>query len=286
MKTMFRLFMLVSIISIGIIFYLNAQTPEPAVFEPRDKEIVEGLLKKFEHETNIPTSELVIKIGTELLGTPYLAHTLEKEPEQLVVNLRELDCTTFAENCLAIALTIKDGKPNFNHYLKSLQNLRYRNGIIDGYPSRIHYFSDWIRENDKRNVVKDVSSDISGTRYIKAINFMSTHPESYKQLKNAAFIPPLIKQEKEISKREMYYLPEEKLAEYENQLKDGDIAGITTSIPGLDILHVVILIRKNDRIHLLHASQTGGKVIISEETLEEYLKNSKQGNGIMVARPL
>ena len=286
MKTIFRLFILVSMISIGIIFYLNAQTPEPVAFEPRDKEIVEGLLKKFGHETNIPTSELVVKIGTELLGTPYVAHTLEKEPEQLVVNLRELDCTTFAENCLAIALTIKDGKPNFNHYLKSLQNLRYRNGIIDGYPSRIHYFSDWIRENDKRNVVKDVTPEMGGTRYIKAINFMSTHPESYRQLKNAAFIPPLIKQEKEISKREMYYLPEEKLAEYENQLKDGDIAGITTSIPGLDILHVVILIRKNDRIHLLHASQTGGKVLFSEETLAEYLKNSKQGNGIMIARPL
>ncbi len=286
MKTIFRLFMLVSMISIGIIFYLNAQTPEPVVFEPRDKEIVDELLKKFGHETNTPTSELVIKIGTELLGTPYVANTLEKEPEQLVVNLRELDCTTFAENCLAIALTIKDGKPNFNHYLKTLQNLRYRNGIIDGYPSRIHYFSDWIRENDKRDVVKDVTSELGGTRYIKAINFMSTHPESYKQLKNAAFIPPLIKQEKEISKREMYYLPEEKLAEYGRQLKDGDIAGITTSIPGLDILHVVILIRKNDKIHLLHASQTAGKVVISEETLEEYMKNSKRGNGIMIARPL
>jgi hypothetical protein len=285
MKTMFRLFILVSIISIGIIFYLNAQTPEPAVFETRDKEIVDGLLKKFGHETNASTSELVVKIGTELLGTPYVENTLEKEPEQLVVNLRELDCTTFAENCLAIAGTIKTGKPNFNHYLKTLQNIRYRNGIIDGYPSRIHYFSDWIWENNKRNVIQDVSSEIAGTRYIKTINFMSSHPESYRQLKNAAFIPPLIKQEKEISKREMFYLPEEKLAEYENQLKEGDIAGITTNIPGLDILHVVILIRKNDKIHLLHASQTAGKVIISEETLIDYLKNSKSGNGIMVARP-
>ncbi len=286
MKTIFRLFMMISIISIGIIFYLNAQTPEPVVFEPRDKAIVDGLLKKFGHETNISTSELVVKIGTELLGTPYVANTLEKEPEQLIVNLRELDCTTFAENCLAIAVTIQSGKPSFNHYLKTLQNLRYRNGIIDGYPSRIHYFSDWIWENDKKNVVRNVSSEIAGTRYIKTINFMSTHPESYRQLKNAAFIPPLVKQEKEISKRELYYLPEEKLAEYEYKLKDGDIAGITTNIPGLDIQHVVILIRKNNKIHLLHASQTGGKVLISEETLEEYLKNSKQGNGIMVARPL
>jgi hypothetical protein len=286
MKTLFRLFLLVSIISIGIIFYLNAQTPEQVIFEPRDKEIVEELLKKLGQENNTSTPELVVKIGMELLGTPYVAHTLEKEPEQLVVNLRELDCTTFAENCLAIARTIKSGKPTFNQYLKNLRNIRYRDGIINGYPSRIHYFSDWIWENNQNKVIKDVSKEIANTRYSKTINFMSTHPGEYVQLKNAANIPLIIKQEKTLSGKELYYVPEEKIAVLESKLNDGDIAGITASIAGIDILHVVILIRKEGSIHLLHASQTGGKVMISDETLEDYLKNSKSGNGIMVARPL
>lgn len=257
-----------------------------ALFEPRDKEIVENLLTKFSVESKTPTGNLIIKIGRELLGTPYVAHTLEKEPEQLLVNLRELDCTTFAESCLAIAKTIKSEKPGFNEYLKILKNIRYRDGIINGYPSRVHYFSDWIYENSKNGFLREVSKEIAGTRYQKTVNYMSTHPGSYIQLKNAALLPLIIRQEKELSAREMYYIPEEKIAELENMLQDGDIAGITTSIAGVDILHAVILIRVDGRIRLLHAPQSGGKVLISDETLEDYLKNSKPGNGIMVARPL
>lgn len=257
-----------------------------ALFEPRDKEIVENLLEKFSAESKTQTGDLIIKIGRELLGTTYVAHTLEKEPEQLIVNLRELDCTTFAENCLAIAKTIKSKKPGFNEYLKILKNIRYRDGIINGYPSRVHYFSDWIQENSKKGFLREVSKEIAGTRYQKTVNYMSTHPGNYKQLKNAAFLPLIIRQEKELSAREMYYIPEEKIAELENMLQDGDIAGITTSIAGVDILHAVILIRVDGRIRLLHAPQSGGKVLISDETLEDYLKNSKPGNGIMIARPL
>jgi hypothetical protein len=84
----------------------------------------------------------------------------------------------------------------------------------------------------------------------------------------------------------MYYIPEEKLAEVENSLQDGDIAGITTTINGMDISHVVILQRVAGRIHILHASSAAKKVILSEETLDEYLKSSKSATGIMVARPL
>lgn len=286
-KMKFRLLLVFIIFlqTLGIVF-VQAQVSDAVIFEPRDKEIVEVLLKKFAADTNTPTGELIIKIGRELLGTKYVAHTLEKEPEQLVVNLRALDCTTFAENCLAIARTIKSGKLGFNQYLKILKNIRYRNGIINGYPSRVHYFSDWMYENSKNGILKEVSQEIANTRYPKTINYMSTHPESYRQLKNAAFIPDIVKQEKALSTRELFYIPEEKLAGFESLLKDGDIAGITTNIAGIDILHAIILIRIGGRIHLLHAPESGGKVLISDETLEEYLKRGKAANGIMVARPL
>lgn len=286
MKTLWHLIALNTILMLGCAFQLKAQVSGNAVFETRDKEIVENLIEKFSAESKTHTGDLIIKIGRELMGTTYVAHTLEKEPEQLIVNLRELDCTTFAENCLAIAKTIKSEKPDFDAYLMNLQTIRYRDGIINGYPSRVHYFSDWMYENSKNGFLREVSKEIAGTRYPKTVNYMSTHPDSYTQLKNVAFLPVIIRQEKELSAREMYYIPEEKIAELENKLQDGDIAGITTGIAGVDILHAVILIRVNGRIHLLHAPQSGGKVLISDETLEDYLKNSKSANGIMVARPL
>ncbi len=256
------------------------------VYLEKDKEIFEKILQQFSAEKNTPIADLIIKVGTFFKETPYVAHTLEIEPEQLVVNLRELDCTTFAESVLAISRTIKSENPSFEKFAEELQNIRYHNGIIDGYASRIHYFSDWIFENSRKKLVKDISGEIANTPYPLRVNFMSTHPESYIQLKDSALIQEIANQEIEISDRQMFFIPEEKLAEFEHLLKDGDIAGITTNVKGLDISHVVILQRVADRIHILHASSTAKKVILSEETLEEYLKSSKSATGIMVARPL
>jgi len=286
MKSTFCLFVLLfALTSCSSKTKTVTETSVKAVYVEKDKEIFDQILRQFSAEKNASTVELMIKVGTCFIDSPYVANTLELEPEQLIVNLRELDCTTFAENCLAIARTIKSENLSFERFTKELQNIRYRNGIIDGYPSRIHYFSDWIFENDKRQLVKDVSKEIANTPYPLKVNFMSTHPESYAQLKDSTLIPIIAIKEQEISKREMYFIPEEKIAEFENQLKDGDIAGITTSIKGMDVSHVVILQWVGERIHILHASSAAQKVILSEETLEEYLKNSKSATGIMVARP-
>jgi hypothetical protein len=284
-STLFFLVLICTITSCTSKTKTVTEVPVKAVYVEKDKEILEQILQLYSTEKNAATADLIIKVGSFFKETPYVAHTLETEPEQLVINLRELDCTTFAENCLAIARTVKSENPSFETFTKELQNIRYRNGEINGYPSRIHYFSDWIFENNKRNFVRDISKEIANTPYPLQVNFMSTHPKSYVQLKDSTLIPVIAGQEQEISKRKMYFIPEEKIVEFENLLKNGDIAGITTSIKGMDISHVVILQRVAGRVHILHASQTANKVILSEETLEEYLKNSKSATGIMVARP-
>jgi hypothetical protein len=253
-----------------------------------DTEILAMVLEEFSGESQTPSGELMVKVGKYFLNTPYVASTLEKEGEErLIINLRELDCTTFAESCLAITKTIKSGKPTLDQYVQELVNVRYRNSKIKGYTSRLHYTTDWIYENQQKQLVLDVTKDIADIPYEKTINFMSTHPDSYMQLKaNTKLVEEMIAIEKDISGRSYYYIPKEKLAGFESRLQDGDIVALTTSIGGLDVSHMGILVRKNDRIHLLHASLTAKKVVLSEETLEDYLKNSKSVTGIIVARPL
>ena len=266
--------------------YNGAKPAEKVLYLEKDQEILKQIFDLCSSEKNSPISDLIIKVGTFLKETPYVGQTLEIEPEQLVINLRELDCTTFAENCLAISRTIKNGNNTFEQFCKEVQNIRYRNGNIDGYTSRIHYFSDWIFENNKKGLLKDISEEIAHAPYLKTIDFMSTHPGSYFQLKDSSLIREISEIEREISARKMFYIPKDRISEFENRFQDGDIAGITTKVKGLDIMHVVILVRKDGRVHLLHASATAMKVIVSEETLEDYLKNSKSATGIMVARPL
>ena len=157
--------------------------------------------------------DVIVEVGKSFIGTDYLSHGLEKDgDEQLVINLTGLDCTTFLENSLVFARCIKKGKTSFEDYQKELQFIRYRNGVIDEYPSRLHYFSDWIYDNVKKGIVDDVTEEIGGEKIKFNLNFMSTHPESYKQLnENPDLIPTIKKQEKEISCREYYFIPKENL---------------------------------------------------------------------------
>jgi hypothetical protein len=277
-------------------FYLDCVEPQQnganqsqnIVFQAKDKEILEQVFELFKDDKNTPVTDLMVKVGSYFKGTPYVASTLEINPddERLIVNLREMDCTTFAENVLAISRAIKDGNPTFEKFAAELQKIRYRNGEIDGYTSRNHYFSDWIFENDRSKILKSVSKEIAKTLYPKKINFMSTHPESYRQLKeNKELINAIAGREKAISSRETYFIPKEKIEGIEAGLMDGDIIGITSNVAGLDISHVGILVRKSGRMHLMHASTIAKKVVVSEETLTEYLMNGKSVSGIMVARP-
>ncbi len=257
------------------------------IYQEEDKKIIEEAITSLWENREAETSTLMQKSGEFFQGTPYVAHTLESGEEQLVINVREMDCTTYAEYCLALAGTIQSAHPSFGQFATELQKIRYRDGVIEGYPSRLHYFCDWIHNNEQKGLIKDMSKEIANTPLSKPISFMSNHPDSYRKLKdNPPLVEVIARQEKEISKREMYYVPESRLAEVESKLQEGDIVGITTGVKGIAISHVGILVKRSGRMHLLHASSAAEKVVVSETTLETYLVKSKSATGIMVARPL
>jgi len=260
---------------------------EPVNMQDMDRIRLEQIFEKLGDDADLTVSQLVSETGMQFLETPYVAHTLEMVPEQLVINLGELDCTTFAETCLALARTIHSGEETDTRFAAELKQIRYRQGILDGYPSRLHYFCDWIYDNARKGLVRDLTEELGGIRLDKEINFMSTHPESYSQLeKDSTLVEGIRRQEAAISARDLYYIPEEQVKEAEPGLQEGDIAGITTSIEGIAIMHVVILVRRDGRIHMLHASSSAGRVVVSDQPLSDYLRNSELATGIMVARPL
>lgn len=264
---------------------------EDAIYSQSEEEICTSIfqlaVEKELHQK--PINEIILTIAKNFIGTDYAANTLEiGKNEKLVVFLTGLDCYTFLESSLVFARSIQTSRTTFEDYLRELENIRYRNGKLIEYPSRLHYFSDWIYEMDKRGIGKDISKEIGGIPYKKKIDFMSSHVDSYKRLKdNPHFVQEIAKQEKEISSRKYYYIPQEKIASKEKKIQDGDIIGITTNIDGLDISHTGIAVRMSSgRIHLLHAPNVGYKVQITEKPLADYIKGNKKQTGIMVLRPL
>ncbi len=236
-----------------------------------------------------PINEVLVEIGKSFLETEYVAHSLEKEgEEQLIINLTGLDCTTFLETSLTFARCIKKGKTTFDDYLNELTFIRYRDGKIDSYPSRLHYFSDWIYNNEQKSIVKDITKEIGGKKIKFAVDFMTKNPKYYKQLlENPEFIPIVKKQEEEINSRQYYYIPQNEIEKVEPKIQTGDLIALTTSDKGLDIGHVGIAVKIDDgRIHFMHAPLVGSKVQISEKPLSDYVKNIKKHTGIIVLRVL
>jgi len=229
--------------------------------------------------------EIEIAIAKYFLDTPYLAKTLEiNSEESLVVNLRKFDCTTYLENVISLSKCIKSKKTEIKDFTDILTKLRYKNGKINKYPSRLHYFTGWLLDNEKKQLISIVSNTFADDDFDAKVDFMSTHPQYYKQLKNEYLLAQIKETEKDISKAKLKFIPKEKIHLYEKYIKNGDIIAISTTIKGLDIAHVGIAYFPDDRLHLIHASSSQNKVTISQEPLEDYLKNFKKKNGILVAR--
>lgn len=225
----------------------------------------------------------IVAIGEQFLGVPYVGATLEKEEERLVINLRELDCTTFLETTLALGRNAE--QLTLNNFAKSLQEMRYFNGKIDGYTSRIHYFGQWIVENEKLGLIDNISEELNGERLKLDVNFMSTHIDSYPALKaDKTLVADIIESEKKLNADTLHFIPENKLKSVENNVKNGDLIAITTSIKGLDISHVGIAVKRNSRLHLMHASSKSKKVVVSDIPLSEMLLKNRLQTGVIVIR--
>lgn len=232
--------------------------------------------------------ELMIIAAKQMLGTDYVAGSLEQVPEKLKVSLVETDCILFVESCLAMALNAKKGLDNPDSLCAMVQSLRYRNGKVDGYASRIHYTSEWIRQGEARGIFTEITDvlsadNLSGQRF----SYMSEHTGAYKQLNdNPAGVAEIARMEGYLNSFSDYYvIPKEDVKKMEHLLKDGDILGFNTTVKGLDIAHVALVYHKeNGEVGFIHASQADGKVVIDEKSIHDYVNARKNNNGIRIVR--
>lgn len=270
-----------------LLVFLPFLAPAQTVCSLESKKRLDGFLQKLSETDNSKqdVNDLVVEVGTWFLKTPYVEKTLEiPGDEQLVIDLMGLDCTTYLETVVTLARLGKMGTCTFEDYSTQLANLRYIDGRQGEYPSRLHYFSDWIADNAKKGILKDITADIGGIVYANQPSFMSSNPKFYAQLSNPAYVNELKERENIIGSRTYHYIPKEKIASLEQSIQAGDLIAITASMANLDVVHVGFAVKENGRIHLMHASSVSKMVEVSEKPLAEYLAPNKSQSGIMVAR--
>ena len=239
-----------------------------------------------ERMDTLPVGEIIAHVGQWFVGSVYTPATLDPPgPERLIVNLREFDCVTFVETMLAFGRTIRAGKKDFSAFKDEILNYRYRNGELNGYPSRLHYFSEWIANNAEKGIVENITPRL-GVRDPEPINFMTAHRGSYRQLAEDSLFEEIQEIEARLSGVPRYVIPEDRIQANERQIQNGDVIAAASSVPGLDVAHTGIAVWKAGRLHLMHAPLVGDSVEVSERPLAERILAIPRQDGIMVARPL
>lgn len=263
---------------------------------PRERFTGEAVLDRIadkanaEHWAALPLGERMGKVGLELVGTPYVAFTLETdEPvEYCTIDLEGLDCVTFFESTLDMARVIPQGLTK-ERLVRAVRQTRYRDGKQGDYTSRLHYTTDWIWDNARKGIVKDLTPELSGAQpFEQRVGFMSAHPNSYKQLKaNPALVPIIAKTEETINARPKSYVPTAAVAAVEPLLQTGDIIGLCATQTGIDIAHTGIAYRTDDGVlHFFDATNAPGRNDVKVGARLSERLSPKAHTGIVVARPL
>lgn len=252
---------------------IQAQTLDEQAFEDAIK-LPRGATK----------AQTALHIARSWVGKSYAARPLEQTPEALVCNLQQFDCYTFIENVVALTLTGAREKPQFADYQYFLKKLRYRNGLINGYESRLHYFLEWIQQAKQNGYLRDITRELGGKPIQKNIDFMTKNPLLYPAMTAGKTTQTIAEAEQKLSSTTWYYIPKKEAKNCESKLQDGDIVAFTSKKAGLDFNHEGLVVIKKGRAYLLHASTDRHRVLLTTELLLTYLAQIKHHSGIVLLR--
>jgi len=267
--------------------------PFDTVFKGRSQ--FDALVAQADKWKSLPIGERVAAIGRAQTGTRYKSFTLEIDDriEAPSVNLTGLDCWTFFETSLAFARMLDEPRENWTPQtmLKYIEADRYRGGNCDGtYLSRLHYLEDWLHDNNRRGLVKDLTRDLGGVPAAHDAVEMTRGWKSYRYMRHSPEIRAGIRRmEARVAGESFYYIPKSQVAGIESRLQSGDIIGICSHDGRyIGTSHVGLAYRGSDGVlHFMHASapHNYGKVVI-DQRLSGYLAHFRTDAGIIVARPL
>jgi hypothetical protein len=249
------------------------------------------------NRSSIPMGARAIKVGELAIGTPYEPYTLEayikaggdpKLVEPLTVSLTRFDCVTLVESCIAVARAAHESaRPKWGRFADEVERMRYRRGKRRGYTSRLHYFSEWITDGEKRGLVRNLGAELGGVNDTRPLRFMTEHRSSYPALSDDRVFAQIGEMERRLDGNPRWMIATGRIVEVQDRIQTGDVLAFATAIPGIDVTHAAFAYRGNDGVlRVLHAPLSGGAVEITRTTLPEYVARIRRSTGILIARPL
>lgn len=213
------------------------------LLETRQLKSVSGRMKQF---------------SARLLGFPYNRQPLigsPTQPEVLVTRMDSFDCLTFLETLLALARI-----QNADEFPAALRNIRYLNGEVS-YRTRLHYATDWSHQQIERGVLTEMTVGEETLPREKPLFYVKSLPPKLARFR---------------------YFPRQRIDSVSRWLLDGDIIYFVSGREGLDVSHMGLIIRDNQRVLMRNATRSHRQVI--EQELSEYFRLNKM-SGFIINRP-
>jgi cell wall-associated NlpC family hydrolase len=272
-----------------ILDFSNRQVVSEPALLPEDRVIFDTVMQRAiaNHLSQRSMAEIMQAVSEQFLGAPYAEGLLDRSPQEtLVTTLNQFDCVLFVESVLALSRGIAAQDYTETTFAQHIREQRYVNGLMDGYCSRLHYFSSWIDNNQQKGLVISLIPDKGGRPLGKALNFMSTHWQSYPQLvRSQSAYDCIVKMESRLDLSQMQYIPYEQIASFYSVLQPGDIVAVATAVPGLDVTHTGLVYQESDgNMGLIHAAPGNG-VKISPD-LQNFVGSVRDAIGVFIARPV
>ncbi|HXV65466.1 MAG TPA: N-acetylmuramoyl-L-alanine amidase-like domain-containing protein [Vicinamibacteria bacterium] len=205
-------------------------------------------------------------------------------PERLRIELERFECVTFIESTLAVARCGYVGEPTAECFTREIVQSRYRGGVLSDYASRLHYFTEWIDDNESRGRLRNLTGQLGGIPVRKDFFRISTH-----ELARASAEDELARKMRSVEARlsgiPHLVVPRESARSASTALEDGDIVAFVRERPGFLVHHAGFVLHVRGDPRLLHASSYHQKVVITAEDVADYLLRRPERKGVIVARP-
>ena len=222
-------------------------------------------------------------------GVAYANDPEPPGPEALRVELDRFECVSFIESSLAVARCGFRDEASVACFERELERSRYRGGRIDGYGSRLHYFVDWIDDNEARGRLTNLTSSLGGVPVRRDFYYITRRVLDRARLPEAELASlrrEVERDEKRLSSQSHPVLARERAAPVLEGLEDGDILAFVYDRPGLLVHHAGFVLRVDGKPRLLHASSFHVRVVVTASDVSSYVLRRPERRGVIVARPL
>lgn len=229
---------------------------------------------------------LIVRAGKLQLGKAYGQRPQRADVEHLRIVLDTFQCVSFVESTLAIARCTWEKSRDEACFLREVREARYRDGRIDGYAARLHYFTDWLQDNEHRGRSEPLTELLGGSEVQQEFHYMSKHPQKYPAMNTDNERSQIAVVEARLSKRQTMVIGRDQVTAAQDELRDGDLVAFVGDKPGILVTHAGFIHRTADgEPRVLHASSYHKKVLLGS-SVANYVLRKPNRRGVMVTRPL